>query len=58
MNDELTVPAGTFKSVKIRRDNVSDPETKLFWFAAGVGKIREENPSTGAVSELTAYEIP
>lgn len=58
VNDELTVPAGTFKSVKIQRDNVSDPETKLFWFAAGVGKVREENPSTGAVSELTAYEIP
>lgn len=56
--DEVTVPAGTFESVKIQRDNVSDPETKLFWFAAGVGKIREENPSTGAVSELTAYEIP
>lgn len=58
VNDELTVPAGNFRSVKIQRDNVSDPETKLFWFAAGVGKIREENPSTGAVSELTAYEIP
>ncbi|HEX2874429.1 MAG TPA: hypothetical protein VHP33_24410 [Polyangiaceae bacterium] len=58
VDDELTVPAGTFRSVKLQRDNVSDPETKLFWFAAGVGKIREENPSTGAVSELTAYEIP
>lgn len=57
-NEERTVPAGTFHSVLIQRDNVSDPETKLFWFAAGVGKIREENPSTGAVSELTAYEIP
>jgi len=56
--DEITVPAGTFSAVKVQRDNVSDPETKLFWFAAGVGKIREENPSTGAVTELSAYEIP
>jgi len=56
--DSLTVPAGTFTAVKLQRDNVSDPETKLFWFAAGVGKIREENPSTGAVTELSAYEIP
>jgi hypothetical protein len=54
----LTVPAGKFTAVKIQRDNVSDPETKLFWFAAGVGKIREENPTTGAVEELSAYEIP
>jgi hypothetical protein len=56
--EELTVPAGTFTTVKIQRDNVTSPETKLFWFAAGVGKIREENPMTGAVTELTAYEIP
>jgi hypothetical protein len=55
---KLTVPAGTFTTVKIQRENVTSPETKLFWFAAGVGKIREENPTTGAVTELTAYEIP
>ncbi len=53
-----SVPAGTFNAVKVQRDNVGDPETKLFWFAAGVGKIREENPATGAVTELIAYEIP
>jgi hypothetical protein len=55
---KLTVPAGSFTTVKIQRDNVSDPETKLFWFAAGVGKVREENPTTGAVTELSDYEIP
>lgn len=56
--DAVSVPAGDFSAVKIQRDNLSDPETKLFWFAAGVGKIREENPATHAVTELTAYEIP
>jgi len=56
--ERLTVPAGTFTTVKVQRDNLTSPETKLFWFAAGVGKIREENPSTGAVTELTGYEIP
>jgi hypothetical protein len=55
---KLTVPAGSFTAVEIQRDNVTSPETKLFWFAAGVGKLREENPGTGAVEELTAYEIP
>lgn len=55
---KLTVPAGTFTTVKVQRDNVTSPETKLFWFAAGVGKVREENPATGAVTELSAYEIP
>ena len=55
---KLTVPAGTFTSVKIQRENLTSPETKLFWFAAGVGKLREENPSSGSVEELSAYEIP
>lgn len=55
---KLTVPAGTFTSVKVQRENLTSPETKLFWFAAGVGKLREENPATGSVEELTAYEIP
>jgi hypothetical protein len=55
---KLTVPAGSFTTVKIQRDNVTSPETKLFWFAAGVGKVREENPNIGAVEELSAYEIP
>ena len=55
---KITVPAGTFTTVKIQRDNVTKPETKLFWFAAGVGKVREESPTTGAVTALSAYEIP
>lgn len=55
---KITVPAGDFTTVKVQRDNVLDPETKLFWFALGVGKVREENPETGAVEALSAYEIP
>jgi hypothetical protein len=55
---QVSVPAGDFTAVKIQRDNVLDPETKLFWFAAGVGKVREENPETGAVEALSRYEIP
>jgi hypothetical protein len=56
--EQIRVPAGDFSAVKVQRDNLSDPETKLFWFATGVGKIREENPTTGSVTELTDYEIP
>ncbi len=54
----ISVPAGDFTAVKIQRDNVLDPETKLFWVAAGAGKVREENPATYAVEEHSAYEIP
>ncbi|RYZ07292.1 MAG: hypothetical protein EOO73_13090 [Myxococcales bacterium] len=56
--EKLSVPAGDFEAVKVQRDNLTDPETKWFWFASGVGKIREENPTTGAVTELTEYQLP
>jgi hypothetical protein len=55
---KVSVPAGDFTAVKIQRDNLTSPETKLFWFVAGVGKVREESPATGALTELSAYEIP
>lgn len=55
---KVTVPAGEFTTVKIRRNNPIELETKWFWFAVGVGKVREENQETGAVEELSAYEIP
>jgi len=54
----VSVPAGHFTAVEVQRDNPDDQETKLFWFAEGVGKVREENPVTGALEELAAYQIP
>jgi hypothetical protein len=55
---KVTVPAGTFDTVQIQRVDPAKPETKIFWFAAGVGKVREEVPATMSVTELTAYTIP
>lgn len=55
---QVTVPAGTFDTVEIQRVDPSTQETKLFWFAAGVGKVREEVPATMAVTELTSFHIP
>lgn len=57
-SEMVTVAAGTFDTIEIRRVDPSTQETKLFWFAAGVGKVREENPDTMAVEELTSYQIP
>jgi hypothetical protein len=54
----VTVPAGTFDAVEIERVNPSANETKHFWFAVGVGKIREEDVTSGAIEELSAYHVP
>ena len=54
----VTVPAGTFDTVEIERVNPSANETKHFWFAVGVGKVREEDVTSGAIEELSAYHVP
>jgi hypothetical protein len=61
---QITVAAGTFDTVQIERNNLGDPnvqgddEAKHFWYAAGVGKVRELDVKNGATEELSSYNIP
>ncbi len=55
---EVTVPAGTFDCIQILRERDDMTKIKRFWFAAGVGKIKEENTLTGKVEELEVYSVP
>jgi len=64
IRETVTVPAGTFDNcIKVERVNVADgadQETKIYWFAPGVGKIKEQTVGdldTGKVEELTAYSV-
>jgi len=71
LSETVTVPAGTFRDcLRVRRERALDlvedagaalaqeEQEKLFWFAAGVGKVREENLITRATESLTAFEVP
>jgi hypothetical protein len=58
MSTQVTVAAGTFDTIEIERVNPDQQETKHFWFAAGVGKVREEDVESGGTEELTSYDIP
>lgn len=58
LHSQITVAAGTFDCVLIERTNPTDVETKQFWFAKGVGKVRELDTGTNATEELTEYNIP
>ena len=58
VDEEVVVKAGTFKAVIIERLNPGNRETKRFWFAKGVGKVRELDLQSQATEELTEYKIP
>jgi hypothetical protein len=57
VDEVVTVPAGTFKALKITRTNAADGAAKSQWFTQGVGKIRESN-TTGHLEELASYNVP
>ncbi len=53
-NEMVTVPAGTFSCLKLRK-MTSGQADKRFWFAAGVGKVKEEGEQ---LELLKTYNIP
>jgi hypothetical protein len=55
-SESVTVPAGTFTAIKLRRtSDVVGGADKTYWFAPGVGKVKEVGDQT---EELTEYTIP
>jgi hypothetical protein len=59
VDEQVTVPAGTFPCVELHRvsqGDVTEGSDKTFWFAKGVGKVKEVD--TGISSEvLTSYTL-
>ena len=50
--ETVTVPAGTFKALVLRRKGGS--KAKTLWFVKGVGKVKEDGD---ALEELVSYEV-
>ncbi len=56
VDEEVTTPAGTFTTMRVFRNNDGTGVQKTYWFARGVGKVKEEG---GGQSELlTEYSLP
>lgn len=68
LSDEQVTAAGTFNCIQIQRTrdweaeadglDVSEAQTKMYWFARGVGKVRELTIDSGNSESLVAYDIP
>jgi hypothetical protein len=56
IDESVTVPAGTYACLRVRRIGTDVGESdKTFWFARGVGKIKETGKQT---EELSSYTPP
>ena len=58
LDEPCMVEAESFKCVKFVRENMENGERKRFWFAAGVGKVREQNLDDGKIEVLIEYNVP
>lgn len=68
LSEKVTTGSGTFDCIVIRRTkdwqaeeegvDLSDAQTKTFWFARGVGKVQERNEETNNIELLLDYNIP
>ncbi|HUH00402.1 MAG TPA: hypothetical protein VML75_00325 [Kofleriaceae bacterium] len=58
VDEEVTVPAGTFCALRVRKVVTSDPaaSAKTYWFVRGIGKVKEEGDSR--LEQLTEYSAP
>jgi hypothetical protein len=64
--DSVTVPAGKFddcmrvRRVRVRGNpaNASDDDDKVFWFCAGIGKVKELSEVGGSNEELVSCDVP
>lgn len=54
VNESVTVPAGTFKALVLNR--IVNATNKTFWFAKGVGKVKETGIAD-QTEELTKFEV-
>jgi len=68
LSEAVSTPLGSFDCIKIRRTkdwqaeeaglDASDAQPKVFWFARGVGKVRELNLESGKGELLVNYSVP
>jgi hypothetical protein len=54
VGEEVTVPAGTFTAVRIRRSDPVDGSYRQYWYVQGTGKVRELEDN-GDSEELASF---
>lgn len=55
--ETITVPAGTFDALRVRRTSPSGGTDKTYWFVDGIGSVKEVEPLKDSV-ELSSWVLP
>jgi hypothetical protein len=62
VGEMVTVPAGTFSCIRVRRNHTSSksPSNEVAWYAQGVGKVRGTGagPFNDQTVELSSFSLP
>jgi len=58
VGEPWTIDLGTFNCIQIKRQDQSDFETKYYWYARGIGKIRELTGDKEEVLVDTSFLTP
>ena len=60
--EEITVPAGKFKTVKVQSEAMTNNQKalKIYWYGAGVGLVKSytESGPVKSTTELVSYNFP
>jgi hypothetical protein len=55
VDEEVTVPAGTFKTIRVTRTRPDEADyLRVYWLAPGIGKVKEDGQR---LEELMEYEV-
>jgi hypothetical protein len=57
-SQQVTIPAGTYDALVVRRVGDSGASVKTFWFARGVGKIREAEEGKSTEELISVHIVP
>lgn len=56
MSDRVSVPAGSYDAVRLKRTRVDNGKIRTTWWVPGIGKVKEDD--AGYIEELVSVQLP
>lgn len=56
MSERVTVPAGSYDAVRLKRTRLDNGKIRTTWWVPGIGKVKEDD--AGYIEELVSVQLP